>query len=69
LGWWISLPGVQDWWRNRPTPFSAQFTAFVDECILTPTVDLAAAKRWHDFLRAPVAPAESRGALRSDAAA
>ena len=63
LAWWISLPGVQDWWRNRPTPFSEQFTAFVDECILTPTVDLAAAKRWQDFLRAPASPAESRDGL------
>ena len=63
LAWWISLPGVQDWWRNRPTPFSEQFTAFVDECILTPSVDLAAAKRWQDFLHARGTSAESRGGL------
>lgn len=65
LGWWISLPGVQDWWRNKPTPFGGQFTAFVDECILTPNVDLAAASRWESFLRAQSCPDEARAGAGS----
>jgi len=62
LGWWISLPGVQDWWRNTPTPFSERFSAFVDECIRAPTVDAAAAQRWDEFLRAPSSSTQPRGA-------
>ena len=65
LGWWISLPGVQDWWRNKPTPFSTQFTAFVDECILTPNVDRAAAARWETFLRTQPARPEDRSGAES----
>ena len=49
LAWWISLPGVQDWWRNKPTPFNQRFSALVDECLRTPRVDVAAAMRWQEF--------------------
>jgi hypothetical protein len=50
LAWWISLPGVTDWWRNKPTPFSERFSEFVEECIRTPKFDVAAASRWNQFL-------------------
>jgi len=50
LAWWISLPGVADWWRNKPTPFNTSFSAFVDDCIRTPKLDVAAAARWNQLL-------------------
>jgi hypothetical protein len=51
LAWWISLPGVQAWWDNKPTPFNQHFSAHVDHCIRTPTFDADAARRWRRFLR------------------
>lgn len=50
LAWWISLPGVRDWWQYKPTPFNRPFSAFVDECIRSPRVDAAQAERWQQFL-------------------
>jgi hypothetical protein len=50
LAWWMSLPGVTEWWRNKPTPFNTRFSGFVDECIGTPKFDVAAATRWNQFL-------------------
>jgi hypothetical protein len=50
LSWWISLPGVQAWWRSRPTPFSSDFTAFVDSCLGAGPRDVGAARRWQEFL-------------------
>jgi hypothetical protein len=50
LAWWVSLPGVLDWWQHRPTPFNTRFTAFVDECIRSPRADTAMAERWQQFL-------------------
>jgi hypothetical protein len=54
--WWLSYPGIQTWWTARPTPFSGDFTRFVDDCIRTPLHDPAAVSRWRDFLGTP-APA------------
>jgi len=51
VAWWISMPGVRAWWRARPTPFNARFSAFVEACIETPSVDNAAAERWQQFLK------------------
>lgn len=51
LQWWISLPGVQAWWRARPTPFSPKFTAFVDSMLEAGPPDPAAAERHLAFLR------------------
>lgn len=50
LSWWISLPGVQAWWRARPTPFNERFSEFVDARIRTPSFDARQAQRWRQFL-------------------
>ncbi|MEZ4413137.1 MAG: hypothetical protein R2910_09155 [Gemmatimonadales bacterium] len=50
LGWWISLPGVEAWWRAKPTPYSRDFSAFVEKCIAQPILDQAAVARWQTFL-------------------
>jgi hypothetical protein len=60
VAWWLSLPGVQSWWRHRPVPFSESFTAFVEGILRENLVDQAAAQRWQDFVagkRTPVASA------------
>ena len=50
LSWWISMPGVQAWWRAKPAPFSSTFSAFVETRISTTPPDVAAAQRWQEFL-------------------
>jgi hypothetical protein len=50
MSWWLSLPGVAAWWRARPAPFSASFSAFVAERLQARAVDPAAARRWAEFL-------------------
>ena len=50
LAWWISLPGVQSWWRAKPAPFSSSFSAFVEACLSTSRPDAGAARRWREFL-------------------
>jgi hypothetical protein len=57
LSWWISLPGVAAWWRSRPTPFSASFTAFVEGCLQAGPADPEAARRWARFLAGGATPA------------
>jgi hypothetical protein len=60
LAWWLSLPGVAAWWRARPTPFNAAFTALVDAHLRAPRVDQEAAQRWRAFVANPHAqPAEA----------
>ena len=51
LTWWISLPGVQAWWRAKPTPFSSSFSAFVESRLSAGPPDAGAARRWQEFLR------------------
>jgi len=55
LGWWVSLPGVQAWWQGKPAPFSPRFSAFVDQCIATPCLDVESAQRWQRFLEGDLA--------------
>lgn len=50
VAWWLSFPGVQSWWRHRPAPFSASFSSFVDGILHENPVDLAAARRWQQFV-------------------
>lgn len=53
LAWWISLPGVQSWWRANPTVFTPDYTELVEGLIAEPRVDRAAAMRWQRFLQNP----------------
>ena len=61
LSWWISLPGVRAWWLALPSPFSADFSAYVDARAAAGPADPEAAKRWAAFLRGEVSlPARAR---------
>lgn len=51
IGWWVSYPGVQAWWRAKPTPFSESFSAFVETCIRDNRFDPATAERWRNFVQ------------------
>lgn len=59
--WWISFPGIRAWWAAKPAPFSASFSAFVEACIRDNPVDVAAARRWQEFLGGPAAPPRKPG--------
>ena len=50
VAWWLSFPGVQSWWRHRPVPFSASFSAYVEGILRENKVDRAAAQRWQEFV-------------------
>jgi hypothetical protein len=66
LSWWISLPGVRAWWRALPSPFSADFSAYVDARAAAGPADPEAAKRWAAFLRGEV-PLPARATPDADA--
>jgi hypothetical protein len=54
MTWWLQWPGVRQWWRSQPTPFSASFAAFVESRIAAPAPPTERARRWNEFLNAPV---------------
>src|SRR5262245_2595161 len=49
--WWLSFPGVRAWWTNKPVPFSASFTEFVEGCLRNNPVDPASTARWQVFVQ------------------
>jgi hypothetical protein len=57
IAWWLSFPGAQTWWENRPAPFSASFTAFIEDLLRDNPTDRAAVARWQTFLARGGAPA------------
>jgi hypothetical protein len=57
VAWWLSFPGLQKWWENRPAPFSASFTAFVDGLLRENPTDRAAHARWQAFVAGGAPPA------------
>lgn len=50
LGWWMSHPGMRAWWIAKPTPFSVDFSEFVDALIRDDRYDAAAVGRWRQFV-------------------
>jgi len=50
VAWWLSFPGAQVWWQHRPAPFSASFTAYVEEILRNNPTDRAAVARWQAFV-------------------
>lgn len=56
--WWLSNPGIQQWWRLKPTPFSASFEEFADDVIRNEPFDPEVAARWERFVSGPGPTAE-----------
>ena len=50
VAWWMSYPGVQTWWKNRPVQFTEGFTAFVEAISSDNPTDLEANERWRQFI-------------------
>jgi hypothetical protein len=50
LGWWMSHPGMRAWWQSKPTPFSVDFSGFVDDMIRNDRFDSAAIGQWRRFV-------------------
>ena len=48
--WWLANPGIQQWWKSKPTPFAASFEAFCEDVIRTTPYDPEAAARWEQFV-------------------
>jgi hypothetical protein len=59
VAWWLSFPGTRSWWHNRPVPFSASFTAFVEDFLRDNPTDREAALRWQAFVARGDAHSES----------
>lgn len=55
VAWWLSFPGVIDWWRARPVPFTPSFTKFVEDTIRENPTDPDIIARWNRFVTGPVA--------------
>lgn len=50
IGWWLSHPGIREWWESKPAPLSADFEAFGDRVLRTFRMDPAVLERWHAFV-------------------
>ena len=50
VAWWLSFPGVQAWWQNRPAQFTKSFTLFVESTIKDNPTDAEANQRWNAFV-------------------
>lgn len=53
ISWWLSYPGVQEWWRASPAPFSKSFTSFVEARLAEASRDPETDARWQAFLTQP----------------
>jgi len=54
VAWWLSFPGVEQWWMNRPVNFTESFTRFVESVIRENPTDTIASQRWQDFVASSV---------------
>ena len=58
MSWWLSFPGVRNWWRGKPSPFTKSFSMLVESQIESPIHDADAATNWQSFLNDGTAPSE-----------
>jgi hypothetical protein len=50
VAWRLTFPGVRSWWHSRPTPFTRDFTSFVDATLQNNPSDPEASQRWREFI-------------------
>jgi len=50
VAYWLSFPGVQNWWQARPIPFTVSFTAFVDSMLKDKPTDAEQSRRYREFV-------------------
>lgn len=50
---WSRWSDTVAWWHARPAPFSASFSAFVDDLVQSRSHDADAARRWQEFVEGP----------------
>ena len=50
VAWWLTFPGVQNWWQARPIPFTESFTAYVDSLLKDNPADAEPTRRYQDFI-------------------
>jgi len=68
VAWWLSYPGVQAWWRNRPAPFTESFTAFVEGILRDNPTDPSSAQRWQEFVAGRIRRSAGAAASAEDGA-
>ena len=50
VAWWLTFPGVQTWWKIRPTPFTDSFTSYVEELLAANPTDPETVSRYQDYV-------------------
>jgi hypothetical protein len=61
MSWWLSFPGIRNWWRSKPTPFTKSFSRLVEAQIESPVHDAQAASSWQAFMTDGSAPVATTG--------
>jgi len=51
VAFWLSYPGVREWWSAKPIPYTKSFTKFVEQAIANNPTPSDAAERWKRFVR------------------
>jgi hypothetical protein len=50
VAWWLTFPGVQNWWSSRPIPFTDRFTSFVESLLEDNPTDVDSSQRYQEFI-------------------
>lgn len=50
VAWWLTFPGVQNWWKVRPVPFTDSFTSYVASLLENNPTDAETTRRFQDFV-------------------
>lgn len=50
IAWWLTFPGVQEWWIAKPVPFTDSFTLFVESLLKDNPTDTESNQRWQEFI-------------------
>lgn len=49
LDWWLTFPGIQAFWKSRPTPYTDAFTVFVEDRLVNGKGDFNEVN-WRSYL-------------------
>jgi hypothetical protein len=69
LRWWLSHPGMREWWIAKPAPFTSDFEAFVREMMHKDPMDPVTLERWERFVAGNNGAAQSAAPQASAATA
>ena len=58
MDWWLTFPGIRTYWQARPTPYTEEFTLYIEDRMATVRESFNE-ERWNSYMLSGKLPPDS----------